>query len=237
MQSRYDRRFEWGPAGAASLASDVDVLVVVDVLSFSTAVDVAIGRGAVVYPARWRDARSSSLARAVGGVLAVDRSEASPEHPYSLSPQSLSAISAGTCLVLPSPNGASVVADAAGSGASLLTGCIRNAAAVARVAGSRGGAVAVIAAGEQWSDGSLRPTLEDLVDAGMILDGLGGNPSPEATAAIAAARSTSSRDLADCTSARELIDIGYEGDVSIALTADVSAVAPVLEDGAFIDAG
>lgn len=237
MQSGYDRRFEWGPAGAASLAPGVDVLVVVDVLSFSTAVDVAIGRGAVVYPARWRDGRSSALARAVGGVRAVGRSEASPEHPYSLSPQSLSTIPAGTRLVLPSPNGASIVADAAGGDASILTGCIRNAAAVARAAGSRGGAVAVIAAGEQWPDGSLRPALEDLVGAGMILDALGGTPSPEATAAIATARSTSTRALAECASARELIDIGCERDVSIALMADVSAVTPVLEDGAFVDAG
>jgi 2-phosphosulfolactate phosphatase len=237
VQSGYDRRFEWGRAGAASLASVVDVLVVVDVLSFSTAVDVAVGRGAVVYPARWRDARSPTVARDVCGVLAVGRSEASPDHPYSLSPQSLSAIPAGSRLVLPSPNGASIVAAAVDGDRAILTGCLRNAAAVGRAAGARGEVVGVIAAGEQWPDGSLRPALEDLVGAGKILHALGGNPSPEASAAIAAAWATTTQDLGTCTSARELIETGYDRDVAIALMTDVSAVAPLLLDGAFVDAG
>ena len=54
------RRFDWDSAGAKGLAPAVDVLVVVDILSFSTAVDVAVARGAVVYPARWTDEHAST---------------------------------------------------------------------------------------------------------------------------------------------------------------------------------
>jgi 2-phosphosulfolactate phosphatase len=39
---------EWGMAGVVALRDRVAALVIVDVLSFSTAVDVAVSRGAVV---------------------------------------------------------------------------------------------------------------------------------------------------------------------------------------------
>jgi 2-phosphosulfolactate phosphatase len=54
-------RFEWGLAGARVLASVSEVLVVVDVLSFSTAVEVALARGATVVPTGSR--RSAALLR------------------------------------------------------------------------------------------------------------------------------------------------------------------------------
>jgi 2-phosphosulfolactate phosphatase len=38
-QAGFDRRFEWGLAGARLLAPQVDALVVVDLLSFSTSTD------------------------------------------------------------------------------------------------------------------------------------------------------------------------------------------------------
>src|ERR1700753_175692 len=69
-----DRLFEWGPTGARQLAPGVDVLIVFDVLSFSTSVDVAVARGAAVYPARWKDERAAELARDLGAELAVGRS-------------------------------------------------------------------------------------------------------------------------------------------------------------------
>lgn len=47
-QSHYGVRFDWGPVGAQQVMADVSV--VVDVLSFSTAVTVAVERGMDVYP-------------------------------------------------------------------------------------------------------------------------------------------------------------------------------------------
>jgi 2-phosphosulfolactate phosphatase len=57
-QSEYDIRCEWGLNGVVNLGAMCDAVVIVDVLSFSTCVDVAVERGAVVYPYRWRDAQA-----------------------------------------------------------------------------------------------------------------------------------------------------------------------------------
>lgn len=48
-------RLERGLRGVELLAADCAVVVVVDVLSFCTSVDVALGRGASVLPQRTRD--------------------------------------------------------------------------------------------------------------------------------------------------------------------------------------
>ena len=56
-QQPYQVRCEWGAAGVHTLAPWVDVVVLVDVLSFSTCVDVATSREAVVYPFAWKDER------------------------------------------------------------------------------------------------------------------------------------------------------------------------------------
>jgi 2-phosphosulfolactate phosphatase len=49
-QGRYDVRCEWSLEGLLALREISDVVIIVDVLSFSTAVDVAISRGATVIP-------------------------------------------------------------------------------------------------------------------------------------------------------------------------------------------
>src|SRR5512132_133426 len=98
-------RCEWGEAGARALAPLSDVLVIVDVLSFCTCVDIATARGAQVYPYRWKDASSRAFAESKGAVLAGGRGTDSN---YSLSPASLLEIPAGSRLVLPSPNGAAL---------------------------------------------------------------------------------------------------------------------------------
>src|SRR5262245_47526696 len=54
-QSPFAVRFEWGERGLEAIGPGSAVLVVVDVLSFCTCVDVAAARGAAVLPYRWRD--------------------------------------------------------------------------------------------------------------------------------------------------------------------------------------
>ena len=223
--------------GARLLAPLVDVLVVVDTLSFSTSVDVAVSRGAVVYPVPLDDDGAAAQAERAGAVLAAGRTSVSTARPYSLSPASLTSIPQGTRLVLPSPNGAAICAEAGRLGATVIAGCLRNAAAVAAAVERVDGAVGVVAAGERWPDGSLRPAVEDLVGAGAILAALGGDGSPEARAAIAAAAGVGTDDLRTCVSAAELVERGFAEDVELALQRDVSSCVPLLRDGAFHDRG
>jgi len=237
-QTGFDARLEWGVEGARVLADACRVIVVIDVLSFTTAIEVAVGRGAVVFPHRWPDPEAAAFARRVGAMLADRRGEPSPgdRPPFSLSPVSLLDIPPGTRLVLPSPNGSAVAAAVAAPGLVVFAGCLRNASAVARAAREAGGdgPVAVVAAGERRPDGALRPAVEDLLGAGAVLHALGGRPSPEARAAVAAFRQRDlPRDLLACASGRELAALGRAAEVHLAAGHDVSQVVPVLRDGAF----
>lgn len=235
-QRAYDVRFDWGATGAAALHTDAGSLVVVDVLSFTTSVSVAVERGTAVLPAAWRDARAETLARDADARLAVGRRSVTADHPWSLSPAALRAAPAPERLVLPSPNGSAIAA--AADGGTVVAACLRNASAVAGWLDG-GAPVTVIAAGERWPDGSLRPALEDLLGAGAVIAALlertGVTPSPEAAAAAAAFRAT--RSIADavrgCASGIELSGSGFAADVDIAVEVDRSRVVPVLRDGAF----
>jgi 2-phosphosulfolactate phosphatase len=54
-QADFEVRCEWGKQGVLQLAPVSDVIIVVDVLSFSTCVDIPNTQGAIVYPYQWRD--------------------------------------------------------------------------------------------------------------------------------------------------------------------------------------
>ncbi len=231
QQEGYTLRFDWGLPGLEAMLAGSEVIVVVDVLSFSSAVDVAVGRGAWVYPTPARDAEAERLARAVGGILAV---KTFAQGGYGLSPSSLLNIPEGARLVLPSPNGATLSTRSAAM--PTLAGCLRNARAVAHAAQHLGSRITVIAAGERWKDGSLRPALEDLLGAGAILAELEGSRSPEAQAAVATFQGLQDRlpvMLHECASGRELVERGRLQDVDLAAAFNVSDCAPLLQDGAF----
>ncbi|HXW84107.1 MAG TPA: 2-phosphosulfolactate phosphatase [Candidatus Binataceae bacterium] len=240
-QEGFDARFDWGTDGARELSRNAKTVVVVDVLSFTTAVETGVTRGARLYPLAWRGTRGpqpEALARRIGGVAAVRRHETSPRRPFSLSPPSMMHARPGLRIVVSSPNGAEVSLAAAESAATVLAGCLRNAGAVARAALAIGGPIAVIAAGERWRRSrTLRPSLEDLVGAGAILDALeGASLSPEAAAAAAAYRGIAvdlMGAISQCSSARELSASGFGGDVAWAAEHDVSEAVPILRARAF----
>lgn len=232
-QKTFACRCEWGPAGHDALAP-ADVVIVVDVLSFSTCVDIAVSRGVAVLPCTWKDSSAMVFAEHHGAELAGPRGGAR----YSLSPASFLNAPAGARCVLPSPNGAVLALRAATTRALVLAGCLRNAGAVAGTALRFGATFNVCPAGEQWSDGSLRPAVEDWLAAGAILARLPGARSPDAAAAVAAfeqARPALAQVIAQASSGRELIARGFERDVDLAAAFDVSSHVPRYDGVAFVD--
>jgi 2-phosphosulfolactate phosphatase len=230
-QAEYDLRCEWGMRGLLSLAPASDAVVIVDVLSFSTAVDIAVSNGACVFPYRSKDDSAGRFAREKEALLASDRTVAGR---YSLSPASLRSIPGQTRLVLPSPNGGALALSA--NGAPVFTACLRNAPAVAKRAAACGSRIAVIPAGEHWEDHTLRPCLEDLLGAGAVLAELGGTLSPEAeltASSFERFRRTLRDALGRCGSGKELIERGFAEDVALAAEYAVSSAAPVLAGDRF----
>lgn len=230
-QREFEICCEWGAQGVAQLAPISDVVIIVDVLSFSTAVEIATARGAEILPFRFRDERARDFAQAGNAELAGMRGS---DARFSLSPQSLEKITRGTRLVLPSPNGATL---SLGTGNTpTLAGCLRNARAVANAAQQFGRRIAVIPAGERWRDNSLRFAIEDWLGAGAILNELDGDFSPEARAARETFRALESEIptlVMQCSSGKELIEINFARDVELASALNVSDAVPFLRNGAY----
>ena len=232
-------RLEWGLTGALQLLGadgSASLVIVVDVLSFSTAVTVACEQGVAVHPYPYRDtAGAQALASRLGAALARPRGDGR----LSLSPASLRHMDGGR-LVLPSPNGATIAQGLAGTGATVVAGCLRNASAVARAADAHLAAdqqhdVVVVPAGERWPDASLRPGIEDLLGAGAITAALRDDDlSAEARVAAQLWRATLDppATIRESTSGRELTASGWSEDVAIAVELDVTdTVARLLDDG------
>lgn len=257
-----DVRFDWGSQGLASLlAGGVRTVVVVDVLRFSSAVDVACGRGAAVTPYPGDGDGGDAVAEAVvrKAVLAARRPPGGDTTVPSLSPVSLRNLTPSDHVLLPSANGGRLACEAATSGAVVLAGCLRNAGAVA-------GAITafpagVVAAGERWPDGSLRVAVEDAWGAGALIRAISPpaatdpalgllamfgeqapaptrarsrSLSPEAAWAAANLPSDLPSILPKTASGRELDEAGWSLDVEVAAALNVSQAVPRLDrDGTF----
>ncbi len=234
-QSDFDLRCDWGPSGLQNL-TDSDAIIIIDVLSFTTCVDVAVARGAVVFPYRWKDDFAAQYARDKNAHLAGSRRD--PQSKYSLSPASLMHIPPATRLILPSPNGSALAFAASSTGAAVFAACLRNAAAVAAAAAGTGKRISVIPAGERWPDQTARFAIEDLIGAGAVLSALPGCPSPEAELAIAAFnrfKPDLRQTIASSASGRELIELGFPNDVGIASELDASTAVPLLKEDEFVN--
>lgn len=239
-QQGYRCRLEWGRRGARVAAERSDLLVVVDVFSFSTAVATAVQHGGIVYPCAW-DEHPSTLAVSGGAEIAVNRRDVPARGRFSLSPSTFLEIEPSTRVVLASPNGATcsrygrVVPG-------LLVGALVNATAVsqtvARLLAQSDLSVTVLACGERWQqpseDGELRFAIEDYLGAGAILAGLplALGRSPEALVcegAFQAARDNLTAILTESGSGRELRAAGYPQDVEHATRLDVYDAVPAMD--------
>lgn len=244
-QSGHDIRLEWSVEGVEALAPECGVLVIVDVLSFSTTVDLVLHRGGRVRPARWGNAGDIAAARAAGATVPDETGR-------KLRPSTVRTTPPGSFLALSSPNGAALSLAAAEAGAQVLTGCLRNAKAVARLARALADdqPIGIIPAGERWgvdlsgrqTDGPLRPCVEDHLGAGAIVDALIALgvqwPSPEGSLAARAFRAAGpdvGAVVAGSSSGHELREQGLGADVDFAIAVNRSTVAPYLVDGAFQD--
>jgi 2-phosphosulfolactate phosphatase len=236
-------RFEWGLHGAKAVTPGAAISVVIDVLSFTTALSVAIDTGMDVFPYRWKDASAEMFAREHDATLAVSRGKREPGR-ITLSAASIREARGVERLVLPSPNGSTIAHALSLEGTMVLGACFRNRSAVAswidRNADRTVDAVAIIAAGERWPDASLRPAIEDLWGAGSVIAALHDlgwtDLSPEARMAMAtftSVRERITRELRDCASGRELIEIGFGEDVEEASNLDVSPHVPILRGDRF----
>jgi len=236
-QAGYAVRFDWGLAGLGRVTADAAVVVIVDVLRFTTAVSVAVERGCAVYPSPWRDDSTVAWAKEQNITVAGLREDGA----LSLSPSDLARMELPDRLVLPSPNGSALTVAARDRNVRLvLAGSLRNASATASRAGAlTDGPVAVIAAGELAPDGSMRPAIEDLLGAGAIISALDRRESwsPEALVAVTTfdgVRSTLTSVIGGCASARELLDKGFADDIAFAAELDSSQAAAELRDGAYV---
>jgi 2-phosphosulfolactate phosphatase len=230
-QSEFQVRCEWGLPGLRELGAVSDVIVIVDVLSFTTAIDIATARGGVIFPYPLKGESAASYAGSLNAHLA----SADRDSGFSLSPASLRDLPSGYRLVLPSPNGAAL--SFAVTHPIVLAACLRNAAAVARTASRLGSTVAVIPAGEMWATGEFRPSLEDWIGAGAVIAACTGSQSPEASLAAAAFhhfREDLSQALRGSGSGKELIERGFGLDIDLAAELNVSTNVPRLVNRAFV---
>jgi 2-phosphosulfolactate phosphatase len=235
-QQEFDIRCEWGARGLEQLAPS-DAVVIIDVLSFSTCVDVAVSCGAEVYPYPFKDETVLDFAEKIGAIAAsLERSTTS----YSLSPVSFRNIPKGERIVLPSPNGARL--SYLGYQTDTFCACLRNYKSIARYLSAHYKSVTVISSGEQWQDASLRPAIEDLLGAGALISELGGSKSPEALMAEQAFTALQSSNsiggiLMFCGSGKELLAKGFPDDVLIAAELNASVAVPMLKDGCYVNVG
>lgn len=178
-QVDYSARFEWGSDGVTQVGAGSDIVVIVDILSFTTCVDIVSARGGAVFPYR---SICTVLAQQLNGMV--------------------------------------------------IAACLRNAAAVSSYIRELRASVTVIASGERWQNGALRPAIEDMIGAGAVLEGLPKHRlSPEAQLAVAVYQSAKrdlSAILAGTGSGRELIAKGYAEDVDIAACLHISDAVPIL---------
>ncbi len=235
---------DWGRRGARRAAERGDILIIVDVISFSSLVATALHHGGVISPCTAPD-DPVDLARRIGGEAAVRRLEVPEKGRFSLSPLTYTDIEPGTAIAVYSPNGATCTLYAREAPYVFVGGLI-NAEAVAQTVAEiireKNIPVTVIACGEREKsandDGPIRWAVEDYLGAGAILSHIPFAKSPDARvceAAYLACGDQIDRLLWDCPSGRELRNIGFGADVEHCARTGIYDCVPALHDGCFVE--
>ncbi|TCO50731.1 2-phosphosulfolactate phosphatase [Actinocrispum wychmicini] len=226
-QDGFGVRLEWGLDGVEALAPHCTVLIIVDVLCFTTSLDMIVGQGGRINLRPFSPQATTGLRR----------------------PSALRSVQPGDEITMTSPNGGRLCEHAA-QWTKVMAGCLRNAAAVADKAIDLAdrGPIGIVPAGEQWgvnmfegrTEGRMRVAIEDYLGAGALVSellALGYNPaSPEAALAATTYR-TAEPYLGDllggCGSGLELGERGLSEDIALAGQTNVSKAAPHLVNGVF----
>ncbi|MEH7303127.1 2-phosphosulfolactate phosphatase [Neobacillus drentensis] len=244
-QSPYECRVEWGRRGAREAADRGDIIIIVDVLSFSSTVITALRYGAIIYPYP-RTLDGKKFAEKIGGEFILGRAEAAQIGAPTLSPVSFCQDHNNKKYVLTSLNGAYCTWISSQVPA-LLIGSLLNAESVAVAANQiqkhTKANITVIPCGEQWEgsreyEDTLRPAIEDYLGAGAILSYLEGKKSPEAEFCMTSflhSKEKLNNFIWDCGSGRELRGRGYETDVKHCSRLNIYPTVPLLNKDHFIE--
>jgi 2-phosphosulfolactate phosphatase len=246
-QSPYECKIEWGQRGAREASERGDIIIIVDVLSFSSTVVTAVNFGAIIYPfPKSLNGQDEAYAEKVGAELILGRAEAARLEKPTLSPITFNQAHANQKYVLCSLNGA-LCTWVASKVPALLIGSLLNASTVAKVANKlrakTNANITIIPCGEQWSDvkdgeNRLRPSIEDYLGAGSILSKLEGEMSPEAEVCVGAFLNVEGKInelIWECGSGRELRERGFGDDVRHCSQLNVYETVPILHNGYFVD--
>lgn len=245
-QSPYACRVEWGIRGAREAAERGDIIIIVDVLSFSSTVISALRNGAIIYPYP-PNLDGKSFAEQVDAEYILGRAEAARIGKPTLSPVSFKEEHLNKKYVLSSLNGAFCTWIASEVPA-LLIGSLLNASSVSAVANrlrlQSQANITVVPCGERWDDvreneNSLRPSIEDYLGAGAILSYLDGEKSPEAEVCMGAfqnAKGKINELIWECGSGRELRQKGFAEDVKHCSRLNVYQTVPLLNNDHFVSA-
>ncbi|MED1205311.1 2-phosphosulfolactate phosphatase [Heyndrickxia acidicola] len=245
-QSPYACRVEWGKRGAREAAERGDIMIIVDVLSFSSTVVSALRYGAVLYPYP-PDLNGKEYAEKLGAEYILGRAEAAKVGKPTLSPVSFRSEHANKRYVLSSLNGAFCTWIASEVPA-LFIGSLLNASSAAAAANrfqaQTKANITVVPCGEQWSnrkeeEDALRPSIEDYLGAGAIVSMLDGEKSPEAEVCMGAfqsARQKIKELIWESGSGRELRAKGFGEDVIHCSRLNVYQTVPILNKDHFVEA-
>jgi 2-phosphosulfolactate phosphatase len=233
---------DWGRSGAQRAADRDDILVIVDVLSFSTAVATALHYGGLIYPCTHAD-DPAEIAGRIGGEVAVFRAEVPAKGRFSLSPLTYLNIESGKKVVVASPNGATCSILANKAPYVFTAGLVNSGAVGERVTEIIRGSelsVTVIACGEREKgpdeNGPIRWASEDYLGAGSVISHIPFEKSPDAVvceSAFKACQGALDQIIWNCPSGLELRDIGFGEDIRHSSRMNIYDCVPVIRNGCF----